>query len=418
MDHFDYRDGELYCDDVSATRLAERWGTPLYVYSAKTIRHHYQVLSDAFAPADEPPLICYSVKANSNLHVLRELSALGAGFDVVSGGELSRVREIGGDPQKVVYAGVGKTTAEIANAIDAGILLFNVEAESELERIALCAQEAGTEVGVAIRVNPDVDPKTHRYITTGKRENKFGVDLDGARQTIALARDLDGVVCRGLHIHLGSQITATAPYVEGIRRVLDFLDREPEICSEVRYLDIGGGFGVHYEGKEGLPATQFADAILPELAGRGLRIVLEPGRFIMANAGVLLTRVVTTKMSGGRRFVICDAGMNDLIRPSLYQAYHRIEPVLRKESDAKVLTDIVGPICETGDFLGLDRDLPEVAEGDLVAVFTAGAYAFTMSSNYNTRSRPAEVMVDGNADRLVRRRETFEDQIRAEREIG
>ncbi|MCA8959697.1 MAG: diaminopimelate decarboxylase [Planctomycetes bacterium] len=418
MDHFEYVDGELHCDGVSAQALADRWGTPLYVYCSRTIEHHYRVLTDAFAAAESPPLICYSVKANSNLHLLRQIATLGGGFDVVSGGELARVREIGGDPARVVYAGVGKTSAEIRAAVDAGILLFNVEAESELRRIAACARETGRTVGVAIRVNPDVDPKTHRYITTGKRENKFGVDLVGATRTLSAAAELDGVECRGLHIHLGSQITDTAPYVEGVRKVIEFLRTETELTSTVRYLDIGGGFGVHYRGEEALPASDFARAILPELKGTGLRVILEPGRFIVANAGILITRVVTTKKTGGRRFVICDAGMNDLVRPSLYQAFHRIEPVSKKPETSTSLTDVVGPICETGDFLGLDRELGEIDEGDLLAVFTAGAYGMTMASNYNTRPRPAEVMVERGSDRLIRRRETFDDLVRAEREIG
>ncbi|MEM7262845.1 MAG: diaminopimelate decarboxylase, partial [Planctomycetota bacterium] len=290
-----------------------------------------------------------------------------------------------------------------------------VEAESELRRIAECAQKAGVTVGVAVRVNPDVDPKTHRYITTGKRENKFGVDLDGAKRTLDATVELDGVECRGLHIHLGSQITDTAPYVDGIRRVLAFLDENPALKQSMQFLDIGGGFGVHYEGREALPATEFAGAIVPELAGSGLRLILEPGRFIMANAGILLTRVVTTKSSGGRRFVICDAGMNDLIRPSLYEAYHRIEAVRSRAGD-EVLTDVVGPICETGDFLGIDRELPPIDEGDLLAVFSTGAYGFTMASNYNTRPRPVEILVDDEQARVIRRRETLDDLLRAERE--
>lgn len=428
MDHFDYRNGELYCDGVSAADLCAAHGTPLYVYSAATIRHHFNVLTDAFARAEHAPLICYSVKANSNLSILRLLAAEGAGFDVVSGGELRRVLEVGGDPQKVVYAGVGKKREEIRAAVDAVILLFNVESASELERIDECAGDAGRVVGVAIRINPDVDPKTHRYITTGKRENKFGVDLVGARDVVARTAELANVECRGLHVHLGSQITDTAPYVEGVRRVVEFLGSDAAGVDTVRWLDIGGGFGIHYKGREALPATAFAAAILPELEGSGLRLILEPGRFIMGNAGALLTRIVTLKTSGARRFAICDAGMNDLIRPSLYQSYHRIWPAVgeappddvdavEEDEGAENLADIVGPICETGDFLGLGRELPEVNEGDVLSVFSAGAYGFTMASNYNTRPRAAEVLVDGTAVKVIRRRETYDDLVAPERDL-
>ncbi|MEM7167117.1 MAG: diaminopimelate decarboxylase [Planctomycetota bacterium] len=415
MDHFDYRSGELHCDEVPAQALVEEYGTPLYVYSAATIRHHFSVLTDAFAAY--PPLICYSVKANSNLSLLALLAELGAGFDVVSGGELQRVQEIGGSPQKVVYAGVGKTDSEIRLALAAGIFLFNVESESELHRISRLAHEAGQIAGVAIRVNPDVDAKTHRYITTGKRENKFGVDLEQARQVFEAAAQLPGVEAQGIHIHLGSQITDTTPFVAGVRRVREFLASLGEIGEAVRWLDIGGGFGVHYRGEEALPADQFAAAIVPELEGSGLGLILEPGRFIMGNAGVLLTRIVTAKGNPERRFLICDAGMNDLVRPALYDSYHRIAPVLGDSSDVDgVKTDVVGPICESGDFLGLDRALPAaLSEGDLMAVFSAGAYSYTMASNYNTRPRPAEVLVDGAEHRLIRCRETIDDLLAAER---
>lgn len=429
MDHFEYRDGLLHCDDVPADQLASQHGTPLYVYAARTIEHHYRTLESAFSGADEPPLICYSVKANSNLKILDSLRRMGAGFDVVSGGELRRVQEIDGDPQRVVYAGVGKTEAEIRQAVGAGILLFNVESESELYRIDACAREQDRTVGVAIRLNPDVDPKTHRYITTGKRENKFGVDLERADRVLRVARDLPGVEVRGLHIHLGSQITDTAPFVQGIRRVLEYVRSAGSAAEGLRWLDIGGGFGVHYRGQEALPATAFAEAILPELKGSGLRLILEPGRFIMGNAGVLLTRVVTVKESGGRQFAICDAGMNDLLRPALYRSYHRIWPVAcdspppledpdQAEEDAPTgATDVVGPICESGDFLGLGRTLPPLHEGDLVAVFSAGAYGFAMAGNYNTRPRAAEVMVDKDSARLIRRRETLDDLLATEREL-
>jgi diaminopimelate decarboxylase len=415
LDHFETREGQLFCDGVSAEELAETYGTPLYVYCARTIRHHFQVLRDAFAAAKHPPLICYSVKACSNLSILRLLRGEGAGFDVVSGGELRRVQEISGASERIVYAGVGKQREEILQALDAEIFLFNVESESELLRISECAEERGRVAAVALRLNPDVDPQTHRYITTGKRENKFGVDLAQADRTLRIAEDLPGVECRGLHIHLGSQITDTRPYVEGVRKVLDFLAEGRSATAQVSMLDIGGGFGVHYRGEEALPASAFAEALLPELEGTDLRLILEPGRFIMANAGILLTRIITRKDSGNRRFVICDAGMNDLIRPSLYQAYHRIAPVLEHSGTDLVSTDVVGPICETGDFLGLERELPDISEGELLAVFSAGAYGFSMASNYNTRGRPAEVLVDGADHRLIRRRESYDEQVELER---
>lgn len=417
VDHFEYRDGELYCDGVSAQVLVEEYGTPLYVYSARTIEHHFSVLTRAFQ--EYPPLICYSVKANSNLSLLQLLERLGAGFDVVSGGELQRIEAVGASPQKVVYAGVGKTDDEIRLALSAGIFLFNVEAESELYRISRLAAEQGEVAGVAIRVNPNVDARTHRYITTGKRENKFGVDLEQARQVFEAAGRLPGVEARGIHIHLGSQITDTTPFVDGVRRVREFLDQLGAAGEAVRWLDIGGGFGVHYRGEEALPAAEFAAAIIPELQGSDLGLILEPGRFIMGNAGILLTRIVTAKGNPERRFLICDAGMNDLVRPALYDSYHRIEPArVDKASTETVHTDVVGPICESGDFLGLDRALPAaLEEGDLMAVFSAGAYSYTMASNYNSRPRPAEVLVHGAEHRLIRRRETVDDLLRAELDV-
>ncbi|MEE8143129.1 MAG: diaminopimelate decarboxylase [Planctomycetota bacterium] len=424
MDHFHYTGGQLFCDGVTAEELSKSYGTPLYVYSARTVRHHYGALQEAFSSAEQPLLTCYSVKACSNLSILRLLHELGAGFDVVSGGELRRVLEAGGDPAMVVYAGVGKTEEEIAAALEAGILLFNVESESELQRISRCARARSLTASVAVRLNPDVDPKTHRYITTGKRENKFGVDLERASRTLKMAAELEGVECHGLHIHLGSQITDTRPYLQGVRKVLEFLSSSGNLTARVKWLNIGGGFGVHYRPQEALPASAFAEALLPELQGTGLHLILEPGRFIMGNAGVLLTRVVTLKKSGQRRFAICDAGMNDLLRPSLYQAYHRIWPAAGEPppetlglEDEAGDTDIVGPICESGDFLGLGRELPLVAEGDLLAVFSAGAYGFAMASNYNTRGRPAEVLVDGHEHRLIRRRECYDDIVEPERDL-
>ena len=414
MDHFDFRREELYCDGVRAEALVEEFGTPLYVYCAETIRHHFRQIDESFRAVGLPPLICYSVKANSNLSVLRVLADMGSGFDVVSGGELKRIQEIGGNPNKVVYAGVGKTEVEIGQALDAGIRLFNVEAPSELPRIDRLALDRGVCADVAIRLNPDVDPGTHRYITTGKRENKFGIDRDRARALLAEAEGLRGVDVTGIHVHLGSQITDVDPYVRGVETVLEFIDSVPGLGDRVKSLDLGGGFGIHYEGSEALPAHHFAEALAPLLIDRNLDLILEPGRFIVGNAGVLLTEVITVKKSGSRSFAICDAGMNDLLRPALYDSYHRIEPVVQKEGPL-ASTDVVGPICESGDFLGLERELRTIEEGERLAVFGAGAYSFTMSSQYNTRPRAAEVLVDGDDARLIRRRETIDDLLGAER---
>jgi diaminopimelate decarboxylase len=416
VDHFEYRKGELWCDGVRAEELATTYGTPLYVYCAATIRHHWRQVDSAFREVGLPPLICYSVKAASNLSILRLLGELGSGFDVVSGGELRRVLEAGGDPQKVVYAGVGKTEAEIEQALAAGIRLFNVEAPSELPRIDRLARARGVRAEVALRLNPDVDPGTHRYITTGKRENKFGIDRDRARALLDEAAGLSGVEVTGIHVHLGSQITDVAPYVRGVETVLEFIDSVPGLAARVKSLDLGGGFGIHYRGQEALPAQNFAAALAPLLGGRGLDLILEPGRFIVGNAAVLLARVITVKRSGERTFAICDTGMNDLLRPALYESFHRIAPVVERPGAPKGKTDVVGPICESADFLGLDREMPALVEGELLSVFGAGAYGFAMSSQYNTRARAAEVLVDGDAHRVIRRRETYEDIVGLERE--
>jgi len=372
-------------------------------------------MDQSFRAVGLPPLICYSVKALSNLTILRLLRELGSGFDVVSGGELSRVLEIEGDPEKVVYAGVGKTEQEVEFAIKTGIGLFNVEAPSELLRIDRLARDQNRCVEVAIRLNPDVDPGTHRFITTGKRENKFGIDRERAQAVLQEAESLSGVRVTGIHVHLGSQITDVQPYVRGVSTVLEFIDSIPGLSEQLKTLDLGGGFGIHYEENEALPASDFAQALKPLLEYRQLQLILEPGRFIVGNAGVLLTRVITIKSSGSKIFAICDAGMNDLLRPALYGAFHRIAPILDNGDRSIVTTDVVGPICETGDFLGVGRNLPEVLEGESLAVFGAGAYASAMSSQYNTRPRAAEILVDGTEHRLIRRRETYDEMVDCER---
>lgn len=423
MDFFLYRDGELYCEDVSAAALAGRFGTPLYVYSEATLARHYHGLREAFAPLD--PLICFSVKSLPNVAICRLFARWGSGFDVVSGGELYRVLQAGGDPERCVFAGVGKTEGEIIEALEAGVGLINVESASELERVTALA--AGRRrADVAVRVNPDVDPHTHEYTTTGKRETKFGVSAEEAAVLIRRYAGAASVRLCGLHVHLGSPVNTTEPYVLAIRRCLELIEELARSGCRITALDIGGGFGAHYEGREAPSPRDYARAIVPLLVGRGLRIILEPGRSITANAGILLTRVLYTKRGGDRNFIIVDAGMTELIRPALYGAFHFIWPV-RCGADgmppARVAeppmpglrrADVVGPVCESADFLARDRLLPQVREGDLLAVFSAGAYGMSMASQYNSRCRAAEVLVCAADARLIRRRETYADLIAAE----
>lgn len=428
MDHFHYRDDVLYCEDVPAGRLAEQFGTPLYVYSAATLRHHYRQLVSAFAPVN--PTVCYSVKSLGNLHVCRLLASEGCGFDVTSGGELFRALQAGGDPKKIIYAGVGKRDDEIEIALDAGIAAFNIESEEELENIdRIAARMNKTAVG-ALRINPDVDPRTHRHTTTGKKETKFGVDLERAERVFNTYRSLKHLKLAGVHMHLGSPIYSLDPYVDATRKINDLIDRLRVAGHEVLWFDLGGGFGVNYEHPEqALPVTEHAKALLPLIQGRGYKIALEPGRYIAGNAGILLTRVLYRKVGGEKRFVIVDAAMNDLARPMLYDSFHFIWPArcaagtapTRRDreyrpADAEIV-DVVGPVCESGDFLAKDRPLPPTKRGDLLSIFTAGAYGFAMSSNYNNRPRAAEVLVDGSSARLVRRRETYDDLLGPEREV-
>jgi len=430
MDLFAYRDGRLFAEDVPATDLAERFGTPLYVYSAGTLRMHYARLAEAFAPLD--PLICYSVKVCSNIHILRLLVAQGSGFDIVSGGELHRVLAAGGDPARCCYAGVAKTEDEIRFALRSRIKMFNVESEEELAVLARLAREASSPATAALRVNPDVDPRTHRFITTGKKETKFGVDLERAERAwrdFAASPGAEWVRLAGVQAHIGSQITTVRPYVEAMERILNLMDRLAEAGIAVRTLDFGGGFGAEYEGGEALPATAFAEALVPLLRGRGLEILMEPGRFIAGNAGILLTRVQYVKPGGDRTFLLCDSGMNHLIRPALYGSYHHIWPVepgedfvppQRTRDEAfpgTVACDVVGPVCESGDFFGKDRHLPPVARGDVLAVFSAGAYGMAMASEYNAFPRPAEVLVDGGEARLIRRGGTYADLTAPEEDL-
>ncbi len=411
MHHFQYRDGELYAEEVPVREIAQTVGTPFYLYSAATLKRHIQVFDQAFSGLKH--LVCYSVKANSNLAVLRLLAREGAGADIVSGGELYRALKAGISPQKIVFSGVGKTREEISRALKAGILMFNVESLGELEVISEEARKQGTQAPVAIRVNPDVDPKTHPYISTGLKQNKFGLEVEAAFEAYLKAQEDPYLKVVGIDCHIGSQLTQISPFVEALARIKEFVQRLAERGIEISYLDLGGGLGIVYGEEAPPPPAEYAQALKKELADFEGTLILEPGRVIVGNAGILVTKVLYLKQGPSKRFVIVDAGMNDLIRPAFYQAYHEIRPV-QPRTQEKVVVDVVGPICETGDFLARDRALPEVAPGDLLAVMSAGAYGFVMASNYNSRPRPAEVLVAGNKFFVVRRREELEDLVAGE----
>ncbi|MDB5968244.1 MAG: lysA [Hydrocarboniphaga sp.] len=411
MDHFQYREGELYAEDLPLSRIAAEHGTPTYVYSRATLERHYRAFDSALASV--PHQVCYAVKANSNIAVLQVLARLGSGFDIVSGGELLRVLRAGGDPAKVVFSGVGKTEAELLLALEHGVGCFNVESEAELLLLDELAQRSGRIASIALRVNPDVDAKTHPYISTGLKQNKFGVDLITAERLYRDAATRKGLRVIGIASHIGSQLLDVSPYLDALDRVLTLVDRLAAQGIKLDHLDVGGGLGVRYRDEKVTEPAAWAAAFLPKLAGRSLKIYTEPGRAIAGNAGVLLTRVLLLKSAEEKRFAIVDAAMNDLLRPALYQAWMDIVAVSQQDR-APAIYDIVGPICETGDWIGRDRELA-IAAGDLLAVRTAGAYGFVMSSNYNTRGRAAEIMVDGAHAVVVRKRETFEDLIRGER---
>jgi diaminopimelate decarboxylase len=428
MDFFNYKNGELYCEDVPAERIAREVGTPAYVYSKATLLHHYRQVAEAFAPLK--PTICYSIKSLGNINVCRVLANEGCGFDVTSGGELFRALQAGGDPKKMIYAGVGKTDEEIADAINAGIAAFNLESEEEIENVDRVAGSIGKKAVGAIRVNPDVDPgaKTHAKTTTGKKETKFGVDIERAERVFEHYRGLKNLRIGGIHIHIGSPIYDVQPYVDAVHKVTALIDRLTERGHKIEWFDVGGGFGVNYERPDqALPVTEHAKALVPLLKDKPYRIAFEPGRYIAGNAGILLTRVLYRKTGGEKKFVIVDAGMNDLIRPTLYESYHHIWPVKPDagnvpdernrafEPRGGEVVDVVGPICESGDYLAKGRPLPQTKRGDLLAVFTAGAYGFAMSSNYNNRPRAPEVLVDGDKYTIIRRRETYEDLVALER---
>ena len=425
MDHFDYVKGVLHAEAVDVRTLAETYDTPLYVYSAQTLVDHYDRVAAAFGPVDTT--ICFSVKSCSNLSILRLLEERGAAFDVVSGGELARVLEIGADPACIVFAGVGKRDKEIAHALDVGIGWFNAESASELDNLSVIAKQKNKTATVALRINPDVDAETHLYTTTGTRETKFGVDIDRVTEVFDAFAHRPELDIAGLHVHIGSPVNRIEPFVEAVSRMLDVVDRLRRAGHAIRAINIGGGFGAHYDDIEAPPAMDYARRICPMLEGTGLAVSVEPGRSITANAGILLTRVLYTKKSGNRRFAIVDAAMTDLIRPALYGSFHFVWPVVpgltmvpeARSADLDLpgttMIDIVGPVCESGDFLARDRRLPTVARGDLIAVFSAGAYGFSMSSQYNSRPRAAEVLVEGKQHRLIRRRETYDDLVAPER---
>ncbi|ALR16978.1 MULTISPECIES: diaminopimelate decarboxylase [Vibrio] len=403
MDYFNYQDdGQLWAEDVSLQALAEQYGTPLYVYSRATLERHWKAFDSAVG--QHPHLVCYAVKANSNLGVLNALARLGSGFDIVSGGELERVIAAGGDAKKVVFSGVGKTPAEMKRALELGIKCFNVESEPELERLNKVAGDLGVIAPISLRINPDVDAKTHPYISTGLRDNKFGIAFDRAPEVYKFAQSLPNLNVQGIDCHIGSQLTDIEPFIDATDRLLALIDDLKAQGINIRHLDVGGGLGVVYRDELPPQPSDYAKALLGRLTNhQDLELIFEPGRAIAANAGILLTRVEFLKHTEHKNFAIIDAAMNDLMRPALYQAWQDIVPVSPRDGEAQTY-DLVGPICETGDFLGKDRALV-LQEGDLLAVRSAGAYGFVMSSNYNTRTRAAEVMVDGKQSHLVRQRE-------------
>ncbi|PCM43165.1 diaminopimelate decarboxylase [Marinobacter sp. ANT_B65] len=411
MDHFNYRDGELYAEDVAVSAIAERFGTPAYVYSRATLERHYKAYDEALRGREH--LVCYAVKANSNLAVLNVLARLGSGFDIVSAGELERVLRAGGDAGKVVFSGVGKQEWEMRRALEAGVRCFNVESDTELDRLNAVAGELGVKAPVSLRVNPDVDAGTHPYISTGLKENKFGIDIADAPEVYARAATLPNLEIKGVDCHIGSQLTSFSPFLDALDRVLALIDVLADKGIHIRHLDMGGGLGVTYNDEQPPEPSEYVRALDERIGDRKLELILEPGRSIAANAGILVTRVEFLKCTEYRNFAIIDAAMNDLIRPALYSAWQAIVPVQLHEEAEEKTWDLVGPVCETGDFLGKDRPL-RLKAGDLLAVRSAGAYGFVMSSNYNTRNRPPELMVDGGQVHIVRRRETLEDQLAPE----
>ena len=404
MDHFDYQADQLFAEDVALSDIAQQIGSPTYVYSRATIERHWRAFDDAFAGL--PHCVCYAVKANSNIAVLNVLARLGSGFDIVSGGELARVLAAGGSADKVVFSGVGKTKAEISEALQKKIRCFNVESLPELGRINEVATELGMMAPISIRVNPDVDAQTHPYISTGLKENKFGIAIEEAEDVYQQAQQMSNIEITGVDCHIGSQLTSVEPFVDALKRVLALIDHLATLGINLHHLDVGGGLGITYKDETPPTPAEYAAALTGLLEGRQIEVLMEPGRAIVGNAGVLLTKVEYLKPTEDRHFAIVDAAMNDLLRPALYQSWQDIVPVQRDRTEPVEQYDIVGPVCETGDFLGKDRAL-SIQEGDLLAIKSAGAYGFTMSSNYNSRPRAAEVMVDGDVMHCIRERENI-----------
>ena len=411
MNHFKYRDNVLYCEDIAIQEIAAKIGTPFYLYSHATLKRHFRVFSEAFEGVSK--LICYSAKANTNLAVLKLFADLGCGLDIVSGGELYRGLKAGFPPKRIVYSGVGKTVGEIDYALDTGILMFNVESLAELEQINRSAGKFKMRAPVSIRVNPDVDPKTHPYTATGLKKNKFGIGADAALESYRVAAGLEHIEIVGVDCHIGSQITEAEPFQAALENLKGLINELKSMGTPIRYLDVGGGLGITYADETPPSLREYAAAIMRQLKDMELQLILEPGRVLVGNAGILVTKVLYRKSGEVKNFVIVDAGMNDLMRPTLYNAFHAIEPVVNSGNDL-IVADVVGPICESGDFLAIDRSISNVQSGDLMAIMSAGAYGYVMSSNYCSRPRVAEVMVKGDRFDVVKAREVYEDLVRGE----
>jgi diaminopimelate decarboxylase len=411
MHHFHYQGDELYCESVPLGKISREVRTPCYVYSCATLKQHFTVFDGAFQGVNH--LTCYSVKANANMAILGLFAALGGGADIVSGGELFRARRAGIPADRIVYSGVGKTQAEIDYALRENILMFNIESTQELEAINQRAEFLGSKARIALRVNPDVDPKTHPYISTGLKKNKFGIDIEQAMEAYERARDLAHIEVIGIDCHIGSQLTEIPPFIEALERLKLLVNRLEQTGIRIQYVDLGGGLGISYREEAPPHPREYAQAIIERLKDLPFKLILEPGRVIVGNAGVLLTEVLYTKKTPSKEFVIVDAGMNDLVRPSFYGSYHDIQPVLRTQRESRVV-DVVGPICESSDFIARDRNLPVMQQGEILAVMSAGAYGFSMASNYNSRTRAAEVLVNGEQFYVARKRESLEDLVRGE----
>lgn len=412
MNYFSYKGNELYCEDIPVERIAAEVGTPFYLYSASTITRHFKVFTEAFSGTDH--IVCYSVKANSNLAVLRLLAQEGAGADIVSGGELFRTLKAGIPADKIVFSGVGKRADEIRYALDSGILMFNVESAEELHNIDKTARQMGKKAPVALRVNPDVDPKTHPYISTGMKKNKFGIPVTEALAIYREASAMESVEIVGVDCHIGSQLTTSEPFGEAVRKLMALVEKLEGEGIPIRYVDVGGGLGIVYDEESPPLPANYAETIVDALGREDKTLILEPGRVIVGNAGILVTRILYNKKGSTKNFVIVDAAMNDLIRPSLYDAYQEVVPIIRTDRE-EMVADVVGPICESTDFLARDHKLPVMSQGELLAVKSAGAYGFPMASQYNSRPRVAEVMVQGDRFQVVRDRETHEDLVKGER---